>query len=375
MSLNLTFAAGKKGDRIESLDTPCLLLDLDVFERNLSRLEQSITGKKVRLRPHAKSHKCPEIARRQIARGAVGICCQKVSEAQAFVEAGITDVLISNEVVGEKKIARLIDLAARATISVCVDDAANASDMSQAAAKAGVTIGVLIEMDVGAKRCGVTSIDGALTLAKHIASLPGLKLLGLQAYHGPAQHYRTPSERESAIAKASELARSAAELLKSNGLTCQVITGAGTGSYVCEANSGVFNEIQPGSYIFMDADYAKNQTAPKGEPLFEHSLFVLSSVMSATRPGHAVVDAGLKASSVDSGLPQVAERPEVRYVMANDEHGVLAFPDSVCLKLGDRIKLIPGHCDPTVNLYNELIVIQKGVVVDIWPISARGALF
>lgn len=368
-------SAARVGESINQIDTPALIMDLDTFDKNNALLFASLRERGVRIRPHAKSHKCPEIAKRQIALGAIGICCQKVSEAQAFADAGIQDILIANEVVGEKKIAALVALAKQATIAVCVDHVENAKALNAAASAAGVKLNVLIEIDVGAKRCGIAPREPALALAKVISSLPALSLKGLQAYHGPAQHMRAVAERRAAIQSASDAARATRDLLRANGIDCETVTGAGTGSYLLEAASGVFNEVQPGSYIFMDADYARNDWAGNDMPKFEHSLFVLASVMSATRPGHAVVDAGLKASSVDSGMPAVFDRPGVVYVKASDEHGVLAIDsNATTITLGEKIKLVPGHCDPTVNLYDELILVRNDRVEAIWPISARGAV-
>jgi len=372
----VSLSAASKGEPLALVDTPALILDLDVFQRNCDRLQQALRGRAIQLRPHAKSHKCPEIAKRQMARGAVGICCQKVSEAQVFADAGINDILISNEVVGDKKIARLCELAKSIRVSVCVDHLENASAINAAALAAGVVIPVLIEVDVGAHRCGVAPGEPTLALAHAIVQMPGLRFQGLQAYHGPAQHMRTQEERLTAIGRAIELTKSTRDLLASHGIHCTTIAGAGTGSFLIEAASDLYTELQVGSYIFMDADYARNDWQTSGMPRFEHSLFVWTSVMSVAGDSHVVVDAGLKASSVDSGMPVVADYPGAKFVKASDEHGVLAVdPKQMSpLPLGTKLKLIPGHCDPTVNLYNELIVIQNNAVVDIWPIAARGAL-
>jgi len=269
------------GMDLAQVDTPALLLDLDAFERNLARLTESLRGTSVRVRPHAKSHKCPEIALRQIARGAVGVCCQKVSEAEALVHGGVGDVLVANEVVGPRKLARLAELSRQAHVSVCVDDAGNVAELAQAVREAGVTLDVLVEVNVGANRCGVEPGEPALTLARLIAKSPGLRFAGVHAYHGSAQHLRTPQERRDAIAQAVAKVQTTLRLLESNGLTAEVVTGAGTGTYLLEAASGVYNEIQPGSYIFMDADYGRN-LGDDGKPthVFEQSLFILATVMS-----------------------------------------------------------------------------------------------
>ena len=365
------------GDPIDVIDTPALVLELDAFESNLERMAAFVRGSSVRLRPHAKSHKCPEIAKRQIALGAVGICAQKTSEAEAFVDAGVGDVLVSNEVVGRAKLDRLARLAKRAKVSVCCDDAANARDISAAARAAGSTLDVLIEVDVGQHRCGVEPGEPAAALAKEIASLPGLRFAGLHAYHGGAQHLRSVEERRAAIEGAAALARATKWLIQSRGIPCPTVTGAGTGTFPFERSSGVYDEIQPGSYVFMDADYNRNAWADPAEsfPKFEQSLFVLATVMSTPAPDRAVVDAGLKASSIDSGMPTLVGWPGVEYAKASDEHGVLAIAaGTLGPSLGERVRLVPGHCDPTVNLYDWIVCVRAGRVEALWPIAARGAV-
>jgi D-serine deaminase-like pyridoxal phosphate-dependent protein len=362
------------GQRLEEVDTPALVLELDAFERNLHTLADSVRGRKLRVRAHAKTHKCPEIAKRQIAAGAIGVCCQKVSEAEAMVEAGIGDVLVTNEVVGAPKIARLAELARRARIGVCADDAGNVRELEAAAARAGVSLDVYVEIEVGMRRCGVAPEEPALALAHEIARSPHLRFAGLQAYHGRAQHLRTVAERRAAIEAAAVAARTTRELIEQAGIGCPTVTGAGTGTYTLEVEYGAWDEIQPGSYVFMDADYARNEW---GTPLprFEHALFVLATVMSRPGPSSAVLDAGLKASSVDSGMPSVWRRPELACVRMSDEHAVLEVaPGAAAPGLGDKLLLVPGHCDPTVNLYDWYVCIRGGVVEALWPITARGAV-
>ena len=373
--------AAAVGEPITEIDTPALVVDLDALERNHDRLLTSLSGLPVVLRPHAKSHKCPEIARWQMAHGAVGICCQKVSEAIAFADAGISDILVSNQVIGAKKIQDLCDLARRVRVGVCVDDLGNVKDLSATAQAMGVTIEVMVEIDVGAHRCGVTPGADALAMAKAIAEAPGLAFRGLQAYQGAAQHMRSQAEREAAVGRAIDLARMTRDMIVDAGIPCPVIAGGGTGSYLIEATSGVYTELQVGSYIFMDADYGRNDWPVNGMPAFEQSLFVLTTVMSRAVPGPLVVDAGLKASSVDSGMPLVADHPELRYVRASDEHGVIQCDPTHgqslsgdAVRLGQKLRLVPGHCDPTVNLYDQLIGLKENVVHRILPVSARGAL-
>ena len=363
------------GMSLEEVDTPALLIDMDAFEANLSTMAKAANEAGVRLRPHAKTHKCAVIALRQMALGAVGVCCQKVSEAEALVRAGVRDVLVTNEIVGDRKIGHLAALAREAVIGVCVDDAGNVASLDAAAVRAGVTLDVLVEIDVGAHRCGVEPGPAAVELAKRVASASALRFAGFQAYQGSAQHIRDYAERRAAIEAAAAAAASSVALAEQHGLACATVTGAGTGSYVFEAGSGVYNELQAGSYIFMDGDYAKN-FGEDGAPThtFRHALFVYTTVMSAAQSGRAVVDAGLKASSVDSGLPSVLGDPEVRYVSASDEHGKLEIGGGARVSIGDKLRLIPGHCDPTVNLYDWYVCVRGDRVEALWPIVARGAL-
>jgi len=364
------------GMPLDDVDTPALLIDLDAFDRNIARLAHALVGTKVRPRPHSKSHKCPVIALRQIAAGAVGVCCQKVGEAEAMVYGGVSNVLVSNEIVGASKIARLAALAKQATVAVCADHPANVTDLNEAALAFRVRLPVLIEINVGGDRCGVEPGEPALALARQIAASPGLRFGGLQCYLGAAQHVREFDRRKEMIDAGVEKTRRTVELLAGHGLACELVTGAGTGSYQREAASGVYNEVQAGSYIFMDADYAKN-LAPDGNPVseFEHSLFILATVMSRPTKERAVLDAGHKALSIDSGLPWVVGMPDVEYVRAADEHGKLTLHDPArALDIGAKVRLIPGHCDPTVNLHDWFVAYRNDRVEALWPIAARGAI-
>jgi 3-hydroxy-D-aspartate aldolase len=368
-------APAKPGQRLAEVDTPAMILELGAFERNLRALADAVAGRGIRVRTHAKTHKCVEVARRQVAAGAVGVCCQKVSEAEALVAGGIEDVLITNEVVGATKIARLAALAGRARIGVCIDNAGIARETDAAAARAGSRIDAYVEVDVGARRCGVQPGEPALALARVVAGCANLRFAGLQAYHGSAQHLRTMDERRAAIERAAAAARETRQLLEASGIACPIVTGAGSGSFMFEVASGAWDEIQPGSYAFMDADYAKNEWVPP-LPRFEHALFILTTVMSTPSAERAVVDAGLKASSVDSGLPTIWERPGLRYIRPSDEHGVIEIAaGSVGPALGEKLLLVPGHCDPTVNLHDWYVCVRDGSVESLWPVSARGALF
>jgi D-serine deaminase-like pyridoxal phosphate-dependent protein len=362
------------GDRLDDVDTPALVVLLDAREGNVATMAAAVQGHGVRLRPHAKSHKCPDIAARQIAAGAVGICCQKVGEAEAFVAAGVTDVLITNEIVGASKLARLAALARNATVGVLVDDRDNVERLAAAMREGGASIDVLVEVDVGAHRCGVFPGAPALELAKVISGERQLRFRGLQAYQGAAQHLRRPAERRAAIARAAELASETKTLIERAGIACGTVTGAGTGTLALERDSGVYTELQPGSYIFMDADYGRNERADD-ELRFAQSLFVWTSVMSTPAPDRAIVDAGLKAFAVDSGMPLVAGAPGLELVKASDEHGVVHVPLGAARpRLGEKLMLVPGHCDPTVNLYDWIVGVRADRVETLWPIAARGAL-
>jgi 3-hydroxy-D-aspartate aldolase len=370
-------APAEIGMTVHDVDTPALLIDLDAFERNLRQMARQAAGAAVALRPHSKTHKCPAIALKQIALGAVGVCCQKVSEAQAMADGGVQDILISNEVVGRQKLARLAALAHRTRIAVCADDPENIAALGQAARAEKITLEVFVEINVGADRCGVPPGEPALELARQVATTAGLSFAGLQAYYGSAQHLRTAEQRREAIGAAILRARQTRDLLHHFGLECRVISGAGTGTYSLEAGSGVYNELQPGSYVFMDADYARNRV-DDGSLFseFEHSLFVYTTVMSHTTADRAVVDAGMKALSVDSGMPRVWGIEGAEYVGASDEHGTLKLSASAQpIRLGDRMRLIPGHCDPTVNLHDWYVGIRNDRVEALWPITARGPGF
>ena len=365
------------GMSLDEVDTPALVIDLDAFERNLQRLVDRIAGTGVRLRPHAKTHKCAVIALKQMERGAVGVCCQKVSEAEALVYGGVKDVLITNEIVGKSKLRRLMGLAGMARIATCADDPAQIAALDEVAGEAGITLPVHVEVNMGGNRCGVEAGAPALDLARRVMDAPHLSFAGLQAYHGSAQHLRTWEERQKAIVSAVDKARGTRDLLANNGIECANITGAGTGTFEFESASGVYTELQCGSYIFMDADYGRNLDRDGGETrAFEPSLFVWATVMSRPTEERAIVDAGLKALGMDSGPPNVWDEPAARFDRASDEHGRLLISGATNrLRLGDKIKLVPGHCDPTVNLYDWYVGVRGERVEAIWPIVARGAVY
>ena len=365
------------GMSLEEVDTPALLLDLDAFERNLDRMATAIADKPVKLRPHSKSHNCAVIGLEQMARGAVGLCCQNVGEAEAMVAGGVLNVLVSNQIVGRTKLLRLAALAKQAEwVGVCADHANNVYQLNEAAAEMDARLNVLVEIDTGAARCGVGPGQPAGDLAKQIEYAKHLNFAGLQAYQGRAQHVRSYEQRRQAAEAGIALTGETMEALSAVGLDCEIVGGAGTGTFQFETAGGVHNELQAGSYAFMDADYGKNLNEDGGFfNDFEHSLFVWVTVMSAPTEERVLVDAGLKALAMDSGPPAVADMPEVEFSRASDEHGILDVSKanrSVCL--GDKLKLIPGHCDPTVNLYDWYVGYRGDRVEALWPIAARGML-
>ncbi|MSP67417.1 MAG: DSD1 family PLP-dependent enzyme [Alphaproteobacteria bacterium] len=364
------------GDPIERVDTPALIVELDAFEANLAAMAAFAARHGVHLTPHFKAHKTPAIAKRQKALGAAGFCVQKVSEAAPLVAAGLTPILVTNELVGDAKIELLCALAARAPMSVCADNATNIAALAAAAAARGVTLAVLVEVDAGSGRCGVAPGQPAADLATLVAAQSHLRFGGIQAYHGKAQHVREVLYRKTMIDQAVVAVRATTAALASAGLACPRVAGGGTGSFFLECASGVYTEIQPGSYALFDRDYSDNEPVTEpGVPQFQNALFVLATVMSATRPEHAVCDAGLKSMSFESGMPRVRGRPGIQYRGPSDEHGVLALLDGAKVAVGDRLHLIPGHVDPTVNLHDWIVATRSGRVEEVWPVVARGMVF
>ena len=359
------------------IQTPCLVVDLDALERNIVKMGQYAKEMGVRHRVHGKMHKSVDIALLQEKLGdSCGVCCQKVSEAEVFARGGIKDVLVSNQVRDPEKIDRLarLPLLGARTI-VCVDDIDNVAELAAAVAKHDTQIECLVEIDCGAGRCGVAEGQPVVDIAKAIAATPGLTFSGIQAYQGAMQHMESYTARKEKIDIAVSMVARTVEMLKAEGLECDIVGGGGTGSYYFEGNSGVFNELQCGSYAFMDADYQRIHDE-KGERIseFENSLFILTSVMSHTKADKAICDAGLKAQSVDSGLPYIFGRDDVEYIKCSDEHGVISDPAGV-LKVNEKLKLVPGHCDPTCNVHDYYVGVRNGKVETLWPVSARGKAF
>ncbi|WP_170369581.1 3-hydroxy-D-aspartate aldolase BhcC [Ruegeria arenilitoris] len=361
------------------IQTPCLILDLDALERNIRKMGDYAKAHGMRHRVHGKMHKSVDVARLQEKLGgAVGVCCQKVSEAEVFARGGIKDILVSNQVRDPAKIdrlARLPKLGARTL--VCVDDIENVPELSSAAQTHGTQLEILVEIDCGAGRCGVTSTADVITIARAVEAAPNLKFTGLQAYQGAMQHLDSYDARKEKLDAAIAMVRDAVDGLKADGIECELVSGGGTGSYYFESNSGVYNELQCGSYAFMDADYGRildrnGQRIDRGE--WENALFILTSIMSHAKPDKAICDAGLKAQSIDSGLPVIFGRDDVEYLKCSDEHGVIGDPNGV-LRVNDKLRLVPGHCDPTCNVHDWYVGVRNGRVEALWPVSARGKAF
>ena len=361
------------------VQTPCLLVDLDALESNVRKMGDYAKAHGMRHRVHGKMHKSVDVAKLQVELGgACGVCCQKVSEAEVFARGGIKDVLVSNQVRDPAKIDRLARMPKLGARTICcVDDVTNVADLSAAATKHGTQIECLVEIDCGAGRCGVTTTPDVVKIAKAIDGANGLKFAGIQAYQGAMQHMDSYEDRKSKIAIAVAMVKDAVDTLRTEGLDCDIVGGGGTGSYYFESNSGVYNELQCGSYAFMDADYGRildkdGNRIDQGE--WENALFLYTSVMSHAKADKAIVDAGLKAQSVDSGLPFIFGRTDVEYVKCSDEHGVVMDQDGA-LKVNEKLRLVPGHCDPTCNVHDWYVGVRNGVVETVWPVSARGRAY
>ena len=366
----------KPGMSEDDIQTPCLVLDLDALERNIKKMGDYAAAQGMRHRVHGKMHKSVDVAKLQeTLGGACGVCCQKVSEAEVFARGGVRDVLVSNQVRHPAKIDRLARIPTYGARAICcVDDVTNVADLSEAAVRHGTQIECLVEIDCGAGRCGVTTTPAVVEIATAIDAAKGLKFAGIQAYQGAMQHLDSYEERKEKIGIAVAMVKDAVDTLRTKGLECDIVGGGGTGSYYFESTSGVYNELQCGSYAFMDADYGRildkdGKRIDQGE--WENAMFILTSVMSHAKADKAIVDAGLKVQSVDSGLPVIYGRDDVEYVKCSDEHGVVMDTAGV-LKINDKLKLVPGHCDPTANVHDWYVGVRNGKVECVWPISARG---
>jgi D-serine deaminase-like pyridoxal phosphate-dependent protein len=349
---------------VTTVDTPALLLDLDAVERNLDAMANLFAGRRVKLRPHAKTHKTVTVAQMQLDRGAIGICVAKLAEAEVLANGGIVDLLITTEIIGTAKLWRLMALAVKTHPIVVVDDAEAARAMSAIAVASGLRIDVLVDIDVGQHRTGVKPGD-AVALGTIVAALPGLKLRGLQGYEGHIQHVTTPEARRAANAAAMELLCSTAAAFAAAGLSTEIVTTGGTGTGIFAAEFDAVTDVQPGSYTVMDAQYGDVEGL-----FFENALTLLASVISLNDTW-AVVDAGHKSLSSDAGPPRARNLPAT-YALAGDEHGKLLFEGTPTVAIGQKVEILPSHCDTTINLHDEYVVHRSGVLVGRWPIVTRG---
>lgn len=348
------------------LVTPALIMDLDVVRRNIQHMTQQLSSTKVKLRPHVKCQKSPELARLQVEAGAIGVCTATVWEAIVMSCSGVQDVLIANQVGGREKIAALARAARKGRLTVAIDDARNTKELSQAAQAANSKLEVLIEVDVGMGRGGVRSVEEAVDLAQHVAKLPGLRFRGLQGYEGHCMHETDRAVRTRKAMAAMDYVGSVIDRLAAAGFPCEVVSAGGTGTYDITGRNPRVTEIQAGSYVFMD-NFHGNLV-----PGFSRALTVLGTVV--IHHGNTIVlDSGRKSVEIDFVLPTMVDYPFYQARYFAEEHALFDVDDRCHLKLGDTVELTPGYAPTTVNLYDAYHVVEKDVVTDIWPIIPRGA--
>jgi D-serine deaminase-like pyridoxal phosphate-dependent protein len=366
---------GRQGSRAD-LNTPALVLDVEALDRNIAAMAALVAAKGVGLRPHAKTHKSVDIAQRQRAAGARGVCCAKIGEAEVLAAGGISGILITSPVAAPRAVERLAALAGRADgLMAVVDHPAVAARLDAAVAEAGATLDVVIDIDPGIARTGVDSAEAAVALAGAIAALPNLRYRGVQFYCGSQQHIEDYAERRAAIVERTDYLTSVIAALADAGFAPDIVTGSGTGTHRIDLDLGVFTELQAGSYVFMDKQYNDCDLTGDGGAPFETALGVDARVVSANHSGLVTIDAGFKSLSTDGGVAVVRRgAPETAFfAFMGDEHAALIAPDiGTILAPGDPVTLTVPHCDPTVNLYDHYHVVAGDTLVDIWPVSARG---
>lgn len=366
---------GRHGSRAD-LNTPVLVLDVEALDRNIAAMAALASGHGVALRPHAKTHKSVDIARRQKAAGAVGVCCAKIGEAEVLAEGGVTGILITSPVAAPAAIGRLAALAGQARELMAVVDHPGVAERLQAAlAAADTRLDVIIDIDPGIARTGVASAEAAVALAAAIAASPNLEYRGVQFYCGSQQHIENYAERRAAIVERTAYLQEVIAALDAAGFAPGLVTGSGTGTHRIDLELGVFTELQAGSYVFMDKQYLDCDIAGGGEAPFEVALVVDARVVSANHSGLVTIDAGYKSLSTDGGAAAVQRGASETafFAFMGDEHAALIAPDiGNELQPGDPVSLTVPHCDPTVNLYDHYHVVAGDTLVDIWPVSARG---
>lgn len=372
------YLIGVPGSR-HALDTPALLLDRSALANNIAKMADVAERHGIGLRPHVKSHKSVRIAQMQIDAGALGVSCATLGEAEAMVSAGVPGVLVTSPVVGTNKLRRLAALADKAgprQLMVVVDDPRNVAELAVSASRLAYPLDVLIDFDAGYHRTGVVDENAALALAQAIGETGMLRLRGIQAYGGHLQHIESRARREEAAGQLRDVVASLVARLSAAGLPVEIVTGVGTGTHDADAAGGVFTEMQPGSYVFMDVEYEHVLADGERASPFEASLFVQSTVVSTQAQEWVTLDAGTKSFATDSVAPVVARgvQGSSTYDFFGDEHGKLTVDSAHRPSLGARIELMTPHCDPTVNLYDRYHVIEGDMLVDIWPVDARGRL-
>jgi D-serine deaminase-like pyridoxal phosphate-dependent protein len=358
------------GHAKSAIETPALIIDLDALDRNISTMADYFSQVPAYLRPHSKTHKSPAIAHKQIDAGAIGVCCQKLGEAEVMLKAGVKDILITNEIVDSVKIERLVGLARHGDVKVAVDDLNVAKRLAKTAGSRGVEQGVVIEVDVGLGRCGVQPGHPTLTLAKALSSLDGIELRGLMGYEGPFINLADLTKRKQAAHKRIGLLVDTAELLRSNGVDVEIVSAGATGTHSITGEYPGITEVEAGSYVFMDTTYKQLPDLD-----FDCALTVLATVISTPVEGRAVVDAGMKTITRELGLPQVKALEGVRLVGLSEEHGTLRLAQGGNLRIGDKIELIPSHCCTTVNLHEHYVGVRADTVEVVWGIPARGKVW
>lgn len=358
------------------IPTPALLLDLDRFDRNIAKMAAHVKAVGKKLRPHSKTHKCPEIARRQIAAGAVGICCAKVGEAEVMAASGIRNILVTTEVVGPEKIGRLLGVLERAPETmVVVDNPENIRDLGQAMTRAGRVLNVLVDVDVGGRRTGSEPGEPAVHLGRLVTLETALNLRGLQGYAGHCAHIEGYANRRKNSHRWMNRLMKTRELFEKNGLPTEIVSGGSSGTFNIDCDLAGLTELQSGSYCVMDLDYRRIGGKGGGDyDDFEMALTVLTTVVSVPTATMAMVDGGLKAFSTDKPfVPEAVEWPGVEYSWAGDEHGRLMAQEQGRLPaLGQLMEFFPPHCDPTINLYDRIYAMRGAKVEAIWDIAARG---
>jgi 3-hydroxy-D-aspartate aldolase len=365
-----------KGLTKSDLTTPCLLLDLDAFEANINKLATHCKAAKINLRPHGKSHKCPEIAKRQIKAGALGLSVATIREAEAMAAAGINGMLITSELVGRPKIERLIKLLPKAPDTmVVVDNLANAQELNDAVAAIKLKLNVMIDVDPGGKRTGVESGAPTIALAEKLMKLPHLKLRGFHCYSGSSAHINGFDARRQHSTNAMTPALETFAELKKRGLPLEILSGGSTGTYNIDPALQGMTELQCGSYVFMDVDYFKIGGQHNAEIYddFKSSLTVMATVISRNHPDRATTDAGIKSFATDRKFgPELKDLTGARVFISSDEHGTVMLDNpSREVKLGDRLEFIIPHCDPNVNLYDRMYCVRGANVLAVWPIVGR----